>query len=62
LLPSELNVPEIKPGNSAQVSLELTKTGEPRETDPVNMLQIAVKNNVGVYYFATMIPLNLVKS
>jgi AP-1 complex subunit beta-1 len=59
-VPSTLNVPVVEPGQSVQVSLGLQRTGEATVMEPVNMLQIAVKNNVGVYYFATMVPLALV--
>jgi hypothetical protein len=55
-----LTVPELQAGQSSTIQLGLFKTGTPQQMNPVNLLQIAIKNNVGVYYFATNVPLNLV--
>ncbi|KAJ2992624.1 hypothetical protein HDV02_002958 [Globomyces sp. JEL0801] len=60
LLPGVLSVPTLSPSQSANVTLVLSRTGNPQPMTPVNMLQIAVKNNVGVYYFTTHVPENFV--
>ena len=33
--------------------------GTTRRRDPINTLQIAVKNNVGIFYFQTPMPLHI---
>lgn len=48
------------PLGSAQVQLPLSASGQIQDMDPANALQIAIKNNVGVYYFQTLIPLHAV--
>jgi hypothetical protein len=60
LVPSQLIVPELQPSQSATVNLALLKSGNPQQMTPVNLLQVAIKNNNGVYYFATHIPEQLV--
>jgi hypothetical protein len=60
LVPSQLIVPELQPSQSANVNLVLLKSGNPQQMNPVNLLQVAIKNNIGVYYFATHIPEQLV--
>ncbi|KAJ3309825.1 hypothetical protein HDV04_005604 [Boothiomyces sp. JEL0838] len=60
LVPSALTVPDLAPNQTYKTSLTLFKTGNPQQMNPINLLQIAIKNNNGVYYFATNIPLSLV--
>ncbi|KAJ3271359.1 hypothetical protein HDV01_006864 [Terramyces sp. JEL0728] len=60
LVPSALTVPDLPPSQTCKTSLTLFKTGSPQQMNPVNLLQIAIKNSNGVYYFATNIPLSLV--
>jgi hypothetical protein len=55
LLPGLFQVPVIPAGGSHTVSIPLQRGGKVQEMDPPNMLQVAIKNNVGVYYFATLI-------
>ena len=56
LLPGQLNVPEIVSGGTHTVNLPMIKGGLIGEMDPSNLLQVAIKNNVGVYYFSTLLP------
>ena len=61
LLPnSPLSVGHVTPGQTSKNSLELNRKGAPSPMNPPSLLQIAVKNNVGVYYFATNVPSSVV--
>jgi hypothetical protein len=60
LVPAQLVVPTLAPNGTAVVHLALLKTGTPQAMTPANLLQIAIKNNNGVYYFAAHIPLQFV--
>jgi len=51
-----LNVPAISPNQSVDVSLPLNTSGPVQKMDPLTNLQVAVKNNVDVSYFATIVP------
>lgn len=57
-LTGSVGVPDIPPGGSQQVEMPLTNTGQRDRTDPLNKIDIAVKNNLGVMYFALLIPFN----
>ncbi|XP_039247587.2 AP-1 complex subunit beta-1-like [Styela clava] len=52
-----LNIQLINPNQSAEVSIPLSTSGLVQKMEPLNSLQVAVKNNIGVFYFATTIPL-----
>ncbi|KAJ3055615.1 hypothetical protein HK097_009942 [Rhizophlyctis rosea] len=55
-----LQVPSpLGPGATVDVSLPLNTSGGVQRMEPVNLLQIAVKNNVGVYYFSISIPIHV---
>jgi len=51
-----LNVPAISPNQSVDVSLPLNTSGPVQKMEPLTNLQVAVKNNVDVSYFATIVP------
>jgi len=51
-----LNVPAIPPNQSVDVSLPLNTSGPVAKMEPLTNLQVAVKNNVDVSYFATIVP------
>lgn len=59
LIPAEpLNVPgPVFPNQSTQVSLELSTDGPVQKMEPLTNLQVAIKNDVDVFYFATIVPL-----
>ncbi|TPX30432.1 hypothetical protein SmJEL517_g05988 [Synchytrium microbalum] len=52
-----LVVPTISPNGVAEVSLALSATGNVQKMEPVNLLQVAIKDNLGVFYFNAMVPL-----
>lgn len=52
-----LNVQMVGPNQSTEVSLPLNTMGAVQKMEPLNNLQVAVKNNIDVFYFATTIPL-----
>ncbi|XP_035206561.1 AP-1 complex subunit beta-1-like isoform X2 [Stegodyphus dumicola] len=55
-----LQVPApLLPNTSADVSLPLNTMGAVQKMDPLTNLQVAVKNNVDVFYFSTIVPLHV---
>ncbi|KAG5673681.1 hypothetical protein PVAND_003707 [Polypedilum vanderplanki] len=50
-----LQVPTLPPAQSTEVSLQLNNTGPVLRMEPINNLQIAIKNNVDVFYFACLV-------
>ncbi|CAL8072136.1 unnamed protein product [Calicophoron daubneyi] len=55
-----LNVPSpLLPRQPVTVLLPLNTNGPVAKMDPLMNLQIAVKNNVDVFYFATMVPMHV---
>ncbi|CAH8488370.1 unnamed protein product [Heterobilharzia americana] len=61
LVPAQaLNVPTpLMPRQSVNVSLPLATTGPVMKMDPLMNLQIAVKNNIDVFYFAALVPMHI---
>ena len=51
-----LNVPTIPPNQSVDVSLPLNTSGAVQKMEPLTNLQVAIKNNIDVFYFATIVP------
>lgn len=55
-----LTVPPIVPNTSANTSLQVTAgTGGVLKMEPLTMVQVAVKNNVDVFYFGTVVPMHV---
>jgi AP-1 complex subunit beta-1 len=55
-----LQVPTpLTPNQPCEVSLPMNTTGPVQKMEPLNNLQVAVKNNVDVLYFACLIPMNV---
>ncbi|XP_031555851.1 AP-1 complex subunit beta-1-like [Actinia tenebrosa] len=55
-----LNVPSPLPPNQvANTSLPLNTMGGVQRMDPLTNIQIALKNNIDVFYFSTMVPVNV---
>lgn len=50
-----LQVPVLQPSQSVEVSLTLSTTGTVQRMEPLNNLQVAIKNNVDIFYFACLI-------
>uniref|UniRef100_A0A672KBE9 Adaptor related protein complex 2 subunit beta 1 n=1 Tax=Sinocyclocheilus grahami TaxID=75366 RepID=A0A672KBE9_SINGR len=49
----------LMPSQSIDISLPLNTIGPVMKMDPLNNLQVAVKNNIDVFYFSTLIPLSV---
>uniref|UniRef100_A0A672ZFC0 AP complex subunit beta n=1 Tax=Sphaeramia orbicularis TaxID=375764 RepID=A0A672ZFC0_9TELE len=49
----------LMPSQSIDISLPLNTIGPVMKMDPLNNLQVAVKNNIDVFYFSVLIPLNI---
>uniref|UniRef100_A0A3P8Y6Q5 AP complex subunit beta n=1 Tax=Esox lucius TaxID=8010 RepID=A0A3P8Y6Q5_ESOLU len=49
----------LMPSQSIDVSLPLNTIGPVMKMDPLNNLQVAVKNSIDVFYFSGLIPLNI---
>ena len=56
-----LSVSSLGPNQSSTCALELARSGAPQPANPPNLLQVAVKNSIGVYYFATLIPEGIIQ-
>lgn len=55
-----LQVPTpLQPNNNVDVSLLLNTMGSVQKMDPLTSLQVAVKNNVDVFYFSCIVPINV---
>lgn len=54
-----LCVGAVAAGASAEAPLTLATTGPVQKMDPLNNLQVAIKNNVDVFYFACLIPVQI---
>uniref|UniRef100_A0AAQ4PFG7 AP complex subunit beta n=1 Tax=Gasterosteus aculeatus aculeatus TaxID=481459 RepID=A0AAQ4PFG7_GASAC len=49
----------LMPSQTIEVSLPINTIGPVMKMDPLNNLQVAVKNNIDVFYFSVLIPLNI---
>ncbi|KAG8455656.1 hypothetical protein GDO86_001735 [Hymenochirus boettgeri] len=49
----------LAPNQSTEVSLPLNTIGSVMKMEPLNNLQVAVKNNVDVFYFSVLYPLHI---
>ncbi|KAF3827693.1 hypothetical protein GH733_000928 [Mirounga leonina] len=49
----------LMPNQSIDVSLPLNTLGPVMKMEPLNNLQVTVKNNIDVFYFSCLIPLNV---
>merc|ERR1719259_251689 len=61
LVPEQpLNVPALVANKSIDVSMPLTNKKESvMKMEPLTNLQVAIKNNFGVFYFACLVPLHV---
>lgn len=56
LVPSApLQVAPLQPSQSTETTLSLGTTGQVQRMDPLNNLQVAIKNNVDIFYFACLV-------
>ncbi|KAI9199270.1 adaptin N terminal region-domain-containing protein [Polychytrium aggregatum] len=49
----------VPPGQTFEASIPLSNAGQAQPMDPFNLIQIAIKNNVGVFYFAVTVPVHV---
>lgn len=49
----------ILPNNSTNISLPLQTSGPIQKAEPLNNLQVAMKNNVDIFYFNCVVPLHI---
>ncbi|XP_060763530.1 AP-1 complex subunit beta-1 isoform X2 [Neoarius graeffei] len=49
----------LSPNQTVEVSLPLSTNGPVMKMDPLNNLQVAVKNNIDVFYFSCQYPISL---
>ncbi|XP_008213577.1 AP-1 complex subunit beta-1 isoform X1 [Nasonia vitripennis] len=55
-----LQVPApLNPGQSIEASVVLSTVGAVQRMEPLNNLQVAIKNNIDVFYFACIVPMNV---
>ncbi|CAH0402674.1 unnamed protein product [Chilo suppressalis] len=54
-----LSVGALPAGGSADATLALATTGPVQRMEPLNNLQVAIKNNVDVFYFACLMPAHI---
>ncbi|CAL8128291.1 unnamed protein product [Orchesella dallaii] len=55
-----LQLPNVLTLNqSSDVSLLLSSEGPVQKMEPLNNLQVAIKNNIGIFYFACLIPIHV---
>ncbi|XP_061722170.1 AP-1 complex subunit beta-1 isoform X1 [Cydia pomonella] len=57
--PWQLSVGALAAGASAEAPLPLATTGPVQRMEPLNNLQVAIKNNVDVFYFACLMPAHI---
>ena len=54
--PLILNFPAVPPNQSVDVSLPMNTSGAIQKMEPLTNLQVAIKNSIDVFYFATIVP------
>ena len=52
-----LQIATLPPNQSTSYSLPLALTGPIQKMEPLDQLQVAIKNNLKVFYFATPVPM-----
>ncbi|XP_036056210.1 AP-1 complex subunit beta-1-like [Onychomys torridus] len=56
--PLQVHAP-LSPNQTVELSLPLSTVGSVMKMEPLNNLQVAVKNNIDVFYFSTLYPLHV---
>jgi len=54
-----MNVPSLNAGQTLDVSVPMTTTGPVQKMDPLTNVQVAIKNNVDIFYFACLAPIHI---
>ena len=56
---TQLQVTVLQPNQITPTTLVLNTSGPVMKMSPINNLQIAVKNNIDVFYFSTLVPMHV---
>ncbi|KAM5238313.1 AP-1 complex subunit beta-1 isoform 6-T6 [Ctenodactylus gundi] len=56
--PLQVHAP-LSPNQTVEISLPLNTVGSVMKMEPLNNLQVAVKNNIDIFYFSTLYPLHI---
>nr|XP_022344232.1 AP-1 complex subunit beta-1-like [Crassostrea virginica]XP_022344233.1 AP-1 complex subunit beta-1-like [Crassostrea virginica] len=57
---SPINIPTaLLPNQSTSYSLQLSAMGPVQRMDPLSNLQVAIKNNIDVFYFSCLVPMHV---
>ncbi|XP_018336386.1 AP-1 complex subunit beta-1 [Agrilus planipennis] len=56
---ASLNLGVLQPGQSIENNLPLTTNGPVQRMEPLMTLQVAIKNNVDIFYYACQIPIQV---
>lgn len=59
IISNNLQIPVLQPSQTVPVTLTLNTNGPILKANPINNLQIAVKNNVDVFYFGVNVPMHI---
>ncbi|KAL1501451.1 hypothetical protein ABEB36_006768 [Hypothenemus hampei] len=54
-----MNITALQPGQSLEYSLPINPSGPVQRMEPLMTLQVAIKNNVDVFYYACQIPIQV---
>lgn len=54
-----INVASIAPGMTSEVSVQLNTNGPMQKMEPLTNLQVAIKNNVDIFYFAVVMGIHV---
>lgn len=59
---SPLNIGALQPGENLEGTVQLNTNGPVQRMEPLTTLQVAVKNNVDIFYYACQIPIQILFS
>jgi len=54
-----LSIPLLNAGQTLDISLPMNCTGPVQKMDPLTNIQVAIKNNIDIFYFACIAPLHI---
>lgn len=55
----QLQIALLQPNQATPAVLPLNTSGQVMKMTPINMLQVAVKNNIDVFYFSVLVPMHV---
>jgi len=56
---SQLSIPVLNANQSLDISVPMNTTGPVQKMDPLTNIQVAIKNNIDIFYFACIAPLHI---